>query len=149
MGLRPGSRFETSSHFMPLPRSSIIIASSSGDHLVCFLTGWSWPWVDMPLLCVELTRDSGRAAVGNDWACSSGPACRGAGCSSCWAVCGSCGIFDRTVDSFESSRLSREAISRVNVVPERFAADEVLDLCLRDEYLETPPKLMPVPALIL
>lgn len=58
-------------------------------------------------------------------------------------------MFDRAVDSFESSRLSREAISRVKVVPDRFAVDDALDLCLREEYLETPPKLMPVPAPIL
>ena len=30
-----------SSHFMPLPRSSMISASSSGDHLLCFLAGLS------------------------------------------------------------------------------------------------------------
>lgn len=30
-----------SSHFMPLPRSSMISESSSGDHLLCFLAGES------------------------------------------------------------------------------------------------------------
>lgn len=39
MALRPGSRLLISSHFMPLPRSSMIRASSSGDHLDCFLAG--------------------------------------------------------------------------------------------------------------
>lgn len=39
MELRPGRRLEMSSHFMPLPRSSMIKASSSGDHLLCFLAG--------------------------------------------------------------------------------------------------------------
>lgn len=39
MELRPGRRFEMSSHFMPLPRSSMMRASSSGDHLLCFLAG--------------------------------------------------------------------------------------------------------------
>ena len=39
MELRPGRRFEMSSHFMPLPRSSMIRVSSSGDHLLCFLAG--------------------------------------------------------------------------------------------------------------
>lgn len=28
-----------SSHFIPLPRSSMISASSSGDHLLCFFAG--------------------------------------------------------------------------------------------------------------
>ena len=39
MALRPGSLLEISSHFIPLPRSSIISASSSGDHLLCFFAG--------------------------------------------------------------------------------------------------------------
>ncbi len=39
MELRPGRRFEMSSHFIPLPRSSMMRASSSGDHLLCFLAG--------------------------------------------------------------------------------------------------------------
>ena len=39
MELRPGRRLEMSSHFMPLPRSSMIRASSSGDHLLCFFAG--------------------------------------------------------------------------------------------------------------
>ena len=41
MELRPGRRLEMSSHFMPLPRSSMISASSSGDHLLCFFAGES------------------------------------------------------------------------------------------------------------
>lgn len=41
MALRPGSRLEISSHFMPLPLNSMIWASSSGDHLLCFLAGLS------------------------------------------------------------------------------------------------------------
>ena len=39
MALRPGSRLLISSHFIPLPRSSMIKASSSGDHLDCFFAG--------------------------------------------------------------------------------------------------------------
>lgn len=39
MALRPGSRLLISSHFIPLPRNSIINASSSGDHFDCFLAG--------------------------------------------------------------------------------------------------------------
>ena len=39
MELRPGRRLEMSSHFMPLPRSSMIKVSSSGDHLLCFFAG--------------------------------------------------------------------------------------------------------------
>lgn len=41
MALRPGSRLEMSSHFILLPRSSMMSASSSGDHLLCFLAGLS------------------------------------------------------------------------------------------------------------
>lgn len=44
MALRPGSRLLMSSHFMPRPRSSMIKASSSGDHLDCFLAGGSPTW---------------------------------------------------------------------------------------------------------
>lgn len=44
MALRPGSRLLISSHFIPLPRSSMINASSSGDHLDCFLAGDSAVW---------------------------------------------------------------------------------------------------------
>lgn len=53
MELRPGRRFEISSHFMPLPRSSMMRASSSGDHLLCFFAGDSEVWGGMlrfPLL---------------------------------------------------------------------------------------------------
>lgn len=39
MALRPGSCLLMSSHFMPFPRSSMIFASSSGDHFDCFLAG--------------------------------------------------------------------------------------------------------------
>lgn len=39
MALRPGRRLLMSSHFIPLPRSSMIKASSSGDHFDCFLAG--------------------------------------------------------------------------------------------------------------
>lgn len=41
MALRPGKRFDMSSHFIPLPLKSMIKASSSGDHLLCFLAGVS------------------------------------------------------------------------------------------------------------
>ncbi len=47
MELRPGRRFEISSHFMPLPRSSMIRASSSADHLLCFFAGDSDEWGGM------------------------------------------------------------------------------------------------------
>src|SRR5947207_3390928 len=39
MALRPGSLLLISSHFIPLPRSSIIKASSSADHFDCFFAG--------------------------------------------------------------------------------------------------------------
>lgn len=41
MALRPGKRFEMSSHFIPPPRSSMIRASSSGDHFDCLFAGES------------------------------------------------------------------------------------------------------------
>lgn len=44
MALRPGRRLLISSHFIPLPRSSMMRASSSGDHLDCFLAGDSAVW---------------------------------------------------------------------------------------------------------
>lgn len=46
MALLPGNLLLMSSHFMPLPRSSMIEASSSGDHLDCFLAGGSFPSED-------------------------------------------------------------------------------------------------------
>ena len=46
MTLRPGSLFEMSSHFIPLPRSEIIKASSSGPHFeLCFFAGDAEGWV--------------------------------------------------------------------------------------------------------
>jgi len=44
MALRPGSRLLISSHFMPLPRRSMIKASSSADHFDCFFAGDSEVW---------------------------------------------------------------------------------------------------------
>lgn len=44
MALRPGSRLLMSSHFIPLPRNSMINASSSGDHFDCFFAGDSAVW---------------------------------------------------------------------------------------------------------
>ncbi len=42
MALRPGSSLLQSSHFMPLPRSRMILASSVGLHLDCFLARGEW-----------------------------------------------------------------------------------------------------------
>ena len=39
MALRPGRCLLMSSHFIPSPRSWMILASSSGDHLDCFFAG--------------------------------------------------------------------------------------------------------------
>ena len=39
MALRPGRCLLISSHFIPSPRSWMILASSSGDHLDCFFAG--------------------------------------------------------------------------------------------------------------
>src|SRR6266498_5281380 len=44
MALLPGSFLLMSSHFIPLPRRSIISASSSADHLDCFFAGDSKEW---------------------------------------------------------------------------------------------------------
>ena len=44
MAERPGRLLEMSSHFIPPPRSSMMRASSSGDHLDCFLAGVSAGW---------------------------------------------------------------------------------------------------------
>lgn len=44
MGLRPGIILEISSHFIPWPRSSMTLAFSSADHLLCFLAGLSVLW---------------------------------------------------------------------------------------------------------
>ena len=41
MAERPGRFWEMSSHFMARPRSSMMSASSSADHLDCFLAGVS------------------------------------------------------------------------------------------------------------
>lgn len=46
MALRPGNFLLISSHFIPLPRNSIIKASSSDDHLDCFFAGGSFPRED-------------------------------------------------------------------------------------------------------
>lgn len=46
MALRPGRCLLISSHFMPSPRSWMIFASSSTDHLDCFLAGDSDASVD-------------------------------------------------------------------------------------------------------
>lgn len=64
MALRPGNRLEISSHFIPLPLSSMIRASSSGDHLLCFLTGWSDAWGGMLrllLVICKVVAEGGRA----------------------------------------------------------------------------------------
>lgn len=42
MALRPGNFLLISSHFIPLPRNSIISASSSDDHFDCFFAGGSF-----------------------------------------------------------------------------------------------------------
>ena len=44
MALLPGNLLLISSHFIPLPRRSMIRASSSADHLDCFLAGDSSEW---------------------------------------------------------------------------------------------------------
>lgn len=83
-----------SSHFIPLPRSSMILASSSGDHFDCFLAGdsegWAWlperrfagmeevgggcgvrPGVDTTLRGTEAERDDGGAEGRVAWWSSS------------------------------------------------------------------------------
>jgi len=128
MALRPGSRLEMSSHFMPLPRSSMIKESSSGDHLLCFLAGLSAEWGGM----ARFTGSTGgpptggalRFGVTTDGA--AGSRCAGGGPG--WipgtgtvdvaeggteAGRGCCG--GDTEDSLEPEPLRREAISTVTV----------------------------------
>lgn len=73
MALRPGKCFEMSSHFIPLPRSSMMAASSSGLHFDCFfLAGDSAGWgpeganrlLVGPLAVYPLT-----GGGGNLWSC--------------------------------------------------------------------------------
>jgi hypothetical protein len=94
MALRPGSCLLISSHFIPLPRSSMIFASSSGDHFDCFLAGdsdgWAWPLdsllagtadagggcgarpgVDTTLRGTEIERDDSAAELVVEWLSSS------------------------------------------------------------------------------
>ena len=64
MGLLPGSFLDMSSHFIPLPRSSMIKASSSGDHLLCFFAGDSAACggiVRFPVIDVVVTDAEGGA----------------------------------------------------------------------------------------
>lgn len=74
MALRPGSRLLMSSHFMPRPRSSMIKASSSGDHLDCFLAGGSPTWEEPCTRFVPAAVDGrGEAVVGVENVSVSGP----------------------------------------------------------------------------
>jgi len=122
MALLPGRRLEISSHFMPLPRSSMISASSSGDHLLCFLAGDS-------ATCGPMVRLLATAAAGGPGTTGGGPAYGGAkrrgaavgrtavggvevaGGTEAGRVCWG----GETEDSFESGALRREAISTVAV----------------------------------
>ena len=60
MALRPGRCLLMSSHFMPSPRSWMIRASSSPDHLDCFFAG---DWRSVLEAC-RLTAPVGRRVVG-------------------------------------------------------------------------------------
>ena len=73
MALRPGRRLLMSSHFIPLPRSSMMRASSSGDHLDCFLAGDSAVCAD----CRRLAAPDGPVLL-NGGTTGAGPVTRGA-----------------------------------------------------------------------
>lgn len=62
MALRPGSCLLISSHFIPLPRRSMINVSSSGDHFDCFFAGGSWACDDDESRFVPATAGSEGAA---------------------------------------------------------------------------------------
>jgi hypothetical protein len=117
-----------SSHFMPLPRSSMMRASSSGDHLLCFLAGLSAEWGGM--LRFTGISDGGTPAgktVGSCGAPTSGAAVSGTGkgrpmfaggavaTEEDGAEAGRLCLGDEPGDSSESERLRREAISTVTV----------------------------------
>jgi len=144
MELRPGRRFEMSSHFMPLPRSSMISASSSGDHLLCFFAGDSdvcdgmlrfppplpgrEPILELgvgpetlnalaPALPAAPKRgDKGPAAAAKE---AGGGPLRDA-VTVAGTVLDGCWVGD-TEDSFESEPLRREAISTMGGVSPGFA----------------------------
>jgi len=133
-----------SSHFMPLPRSSMIRASSSGDHLLCFLAGESDVCDGMlrfppPLPGREPALEPGAGAVPGapKTLCRLAPAALRRGdrgpAATAKEVCGGplwgaaaaaadagtvgggdCWVGD-TEDSFESELLRREAISTMTV----------------------------------
>lgn len=138
MALRPGRRLEMSSHFIPLPRSSMISASSSGDHLLCFLTGCSELWVGMLRLPVDIAlgaTGAGTCAIGRAGA-DKGTVTddRGADCT--WR-----GV---TEDSSESGALRRAAISTVAAVPPDLAA---YGLSTKDRGLRARSKRSPTTAI--
>lgn len=119
MALLPGNLLEMSSHFMPLPRRSMIKASSSCDHLLCFLAGDSDA-------CGGMLRFPGTTPVTDG---PGSPRCEAAYTGDPRADTASMAVVavgggtdaDRVCrggdveDSFESGALRREAISTVTV----------------------------------
>jgi hypothetical protein len=113
MALRPGNRFEMSSHFMPLPLRSIMIASSSCDHLLCFFAGDSDGWEGMlrfPPVPVG-ARTCGGMLEGT---VVDGTEAALVCCCCCFSVCGEDG------DSSESGALRRREISTLTVLSRRY-----------------------------
>ena len=113
-----------SSHFIPLPRSSMISESSSGDHLLCFLAGESE-------LCGGMVRfaPAGNAGTptldtpGRGPPYGDGRAAGGAVTATEGKAAGEdvvrCWVGDAE-DSFESEALRSEAISTVTVARRRY-----------------------------
>jgi hypothetical protein len=116
MALRPGSLLEMSSHFIPLPRRSMMTASSSGDHLLCFLAGDS-------VGCGAMVRFPGAPRLGPDPGPGRGAAYKGGPKGAAAVVVATVRGADGgrefwggdTEDSFESGALRREAISTMPV----------------------------------
>jgi hypothetical protein len=104
---------------MPLPRSSIISASSSADHLLCFLAGDSdacggmlrLPVMDRLVLGLGPSRGGAVYKGGPAGAVEVVVATAGVGGTDAGRV----GWGEDTEDSFESGALRREAISTVTV----------------------------------
>ncbi len=94
-----------SSHFMPPPLKSMIRASSSGDHLLCFLAGDSAGWGGM--LRLPPAPVLARAYEGG----SGCPLVDGTDVDRVWCLC----VGEDDADSLESGALRRREISTVTV----------------------------------
>lgn len=115
MALRPGNRFEMSSHFMPLPLRSMMIASSSADHLLCFFAGDSDGWDGILRFPPAAAAVVGAVIYGGRLDAT---IVDGTEAARVWLVFSGAGAGAATVeegDSFESGALRRREISTLTV----------------------------------